>query len=155
MGMKEAARKASTVADLFFFIVPFSFFKEVATMTKKYSYKDWAVERFASRRDRSKKKRRHFVDVPPKLGRVSYPGRRHRADKEQKNHNHTGVHHLLVCHVDHPMRALWIVQTSGVEALAGQSVWHRMPYLQNAMTKDAYTIMQRHIHFSDNSARNL
>ena len=57
MGMKEAARKASTVADLFFFIVPFSFFKEVATMTKKYSYKDWAVERFASRRDRSKKKR--------------------------------------------------------------------------------------------------
>ena len=28
-----------------------------------------------------------------------------------------------------------------------------MPYLQNAMTKDAYTFMRRHIHFSDNSTR--
>ena len=69
LGMKEAARTASTFANLFLFIVPLSFFKQVAKRTKKYCYDDWVVERFAWKRDGQAKKMQHIVDAPSKLGK--------------------------------------------------------------------------------------
>ena len=73
--MTETARKASSLVDLFLFIVPLSFFQAVSKHTKKYCYQDWVVEKFAKRRDGSTKAVRHFVDVPKKIQGTPYPGR--------------------------------------------------------------------------------
>ena len=88
-GMAKTARTASSLVDLFLFIVPLTFFQAVAKHTKKYCYQDWVVEKFAKRRDSSTKAVRHFIDVPRNSHGTPYPGRRHRVDKERKKYKIT------------------------------------------------------------------
>ena len=75
--MLEIARTAKSLADIFMFMVPFSFFEQVSTWTEKYAYKDWVIEKVGRDRDGNPKTRRHFKDVPAKKGRRIYPGWRH------------------------------------------------------------------------------
>ena len=97
---------------------------------------------------------RHFVDVPRNIHGTPYPGRRHQADKEKKKFRITPGYifcwfAILILQGGHfgthkpPASKLWRESPYGL----------RIPYIQNAMTRDAYTFMRRFIHFSDNSRR--
>ena len=66
--MMQVMRDAQSLACIFLFIVPNTFFEQVATWTAKFSYKDWVVETFSTDRDGKQKKMRHFVEVPSKTG---------------------------------------------------------------------------------------
>ena len=61
--MQQVARTANSLADLFSFIVPLASFKEVDTLTHKYCYKDWVVEKYVNMKDGETKKMRHLIDV--------------------------------------------------------------------------------------------
>ena len=81
--IKEAARTATELSVLFFFIVPLGFFHHVSVSSDKYCYKDWVIEKIGKDRDGNRKKRRYFEDVSNdqdcKVG-----DKRHRGDKEKK-----------------------------------------------------------------------
>jgi hypothetical protein len=152
--MEETARTASTLADLLICIVPLTLFQAVAKYTKKYCYQDWVVEKFAKRRDGSTKEVWHFMDVPQNSHSTPYPGRRHRTDKERKKYKITTGYIIcwfavLILQGAHfstykpPAWKLWRESPYGI----------RFPYLQNAMTRDAFTFMRRFIHFWDSSKR--
>ena len=95
--MMQVIRYVKSLACISLFMVPLSFFEQVATWTKKFCYKDWVVEKFASNQDGNQKKRRHFVEVPAKTGRNITPGRRHRADKEKTIHCDSRIRFVLDC----------------------------------------------------------
>lgn len=153
-GMSETARKASLLTELFLFLLPLKFFETVAIQTKKYCYEDWVTEKFASTRDGGTKDVRHFVQVPRYKNGKPFPGRRHRGDKEKKRFKITAGYIIcwfaaLMLQGAHfgtykpPATKLWRESPYGI----------RFPYLQNAMTSDAYTFMRRFIHFSDSTKR--
>jgi hypothetical protein len=152
--MKATARNAASLADLFLFIVPMSFFNHVAKCTKKYCYDDWVVEKIGKTRDGEEKQTPHYVDVPGMLAGEPYPGRQHRADKEKKRYLITPG--FIICWF-----AILILQGGyfGTYKPPAWKLWRahpygiRMPFLQNAMTRDTYTFMRRCIHFCDNFAR--
>ena len=54
MGMKMAARTAVDLAALFFRIFPLLFWETIATLSNKFCYKDWVVEKFGKDRDGTK-----------------------------------------------------------------------------------------------------
>ena len=152
--MTLAARTADSLATLFMFIVPLSFFVQVAKWTEKYCYKDWVVESFGKKRDGETKKVRHFVDIPATLDHSTYPGRRHRADNEKKKFVISPGYiicwfAILILQGAHfgshkpPATYLWREQPYGIN----------IPYIQNTMTRDAYIFMRRYIHFCDNSKK--
>ena len=87
--MKEAVRKATALADLFLFIVPLSFFKQVAKYTKQYCYEDWVVQQHTKQRDGETKKMPHLIQILEKLAGRPYPGKRYRADTETKKYTIT------------------------------------------------------------------
>ena len=152
--MMQVMCDAKSLACIFLFMVPLSFFEQVSTWTKKFCYKDWVVEKFASDRDGNQKKRRHFVEVPAKTGRNITPGRRHRADKERKQYTVTAG--FVLCWV-----AMLILQGAhfGSDKRSAAKLWRAPPYglsisyLQNSMTRDAYVFMRQYIHFADNATR--
>jgi len=140
--MQEVIRSTDSLAAIFMFMVPLTFFTRVAQFTDKFCYKDWVIEKFGKDRDGDKKKRRHFVHVPAKQGRHTTPGRRHRADKEKKKYNITAG--FVICWV-----AALILQGAhfGADKRSAGKLWRAqpygisIPYLQNTMTRDAYIFM--------------
>jgi hypothetical protein len=152
--MQQVVRTADSLAAIFLFMVPISFFDKVAAYTTKFCYEDWVVEKFGTDRDGVQKKRRHFEQVPEKLGRRPYPGRRHRADKEHKKFNITSG--FVLCWI-----ACLILQGAhfGADKRSAGKLWRdqpyglSLPYLQNAMTRNSYVFMRQYIHFVDNSKR--
>ena len=72
--------------NIFLFIVPLSFFKQVAKYTKQYCYEDWVVQQHTKQRYGETKKIPHFVQILEKLVRRPYPGKRQRADTETKKY---------------------------------------------------------------------
>ena len=62
--MQEVVQSSDSLAAIFMFIVPLTFFARVAQFTEKFCYKDWVIEKFGKDRDGGQKKLRHFVDVP-------------------------------------------------------------------------------------------
>ena len=67
MGMKLAASTAVDLAALFFKILPLSFWETIVTLSNKFCYTDWVVEKFGKDRDGNCKKVRYFEDVRPDL----------------------------------------------------------------------------------------
>ena len=122
--MQEVIRSTDSLAAIFMFMVPLTFFTRVAQFTDKFCYKDWVIEKFGKDRDGDEKKRRHFVHVPAKQGRHTTPGRRHRADKEKKKiQYHRRVCYLLGCRAHSPGCTLWSRQTISWQVVAGSTVW--------------------------------
>ena len=73
--MRTAVKAAKTLADIFLFIVPLTFFVKVAFYTKKYCYDDWVEQKIGKDRDGHDKKKPYFVDCT-----ADTPGARHRED---------------------------------------------------------------------------
>ena len=152
--MMQVVRTADSLTSLFLFILPLSFFQEVAKLSNKYAYLDWVVEKWGKNRDGDTKKRSHFEDVPAKQGSKAYPGGRHRADKEKKKYKITPG--FVLCWI-----AILILQGAhfGQDKGNAGKMWRgaprgiSFPYIRNAMTRDAYVFMRQYIHFCDNSKR--
>ena len=83
MGMKLAARTAVDLAAIFFKILSLLLWETIATLSNKFCYKDWVVEKFGKDRDGNRKKVRYFEDVRPNLVQ-STRNKRHRGDKDKK-----------------------------------------------------------------------
>ena len=88
-GMADTAMKASSLAELFLFIVLLAFFKAMVKHTQKYCYQDWMNDKFTKRRDSTTKEVRHFVYVPRNSNGTPYPGWRHCTNKERKKYKIT------------------------------------------------------------------
>ena len=70
---------SADLAVLFFLIITLAFWEKVTAWTKKFSYKDWVVEKIGKDCDGQIKKVRYFEDVPPDLVRRT-TNKRHRVD---------------------------------------------------------------------------
>ena len=81
--IKQVARAAQNLATLFFFILPMSFFIQVAMLSDKYCYTDWVVEKFGKDRDGNRKKRRYFEDLTATQA-PRERDKRHRGDKDKE-----------------------------------------------------------------------
>lgn len=145
----QVIRAADSLAAVFQFMVPLTFWIQVAEWSNKYCYEDWVAERFGKDRDGNKKKRRHFVDVPSNV-----KDKRHCADKEKKKFKITPGY--ILCWI-----AVLILQGAHFGADKGNAarLWRAqpygvsIPYIRNTMTRDAYVFMRQYINFCDNSKR--
>ena len=145
--MQQCVRTCHNIADIFLFILPITFFAQVARWTNKYCYEDWVIEKYGNDRDGNQKKRRHFVECDCKT-----PGRRHRADKEKKRYIITPG--FVLCWF-----GILILQGAhfGADKRSASKLWRgppygvSIPYIRNTMTWDAYVFMRQYIHFCDNS----
>jgi hypothetical protein len=151
--IKEAARTATELSVLFFFMVPLAFFHHVSVSSDKYCYKDWVIEKIGKDRDGNRKKRRYFEDVwndqDPEVG-----DRRHRGDKEKKKFAITPG--FVICWVAHLIMqgALFGANKPATSRLYRKSPHGiNVPILRNVMTRDAFTFMRRFVHFCDNQTR--
>ncbi|KAL9183005.1 hypothetical protein ACHAXT_004792, partial [Thalassiosira profunda] len=140
--MVGVARSARNLSCLFLAMIPLSFWTKVATMTDKYCYKDWVVEKRGNDRDGNPKKTTYFSHVPAKTGGSNTPGRRHRADDKKKySRLRPGGGHF------------------GSDKRTARKMWRKPPhglkmaYVQNTMTRNAYEFMRRYIHFADNARK--
>ena len=148
--MRRVAADAVSLACIFLAILPWSFFRYVATRTQAYAYEDWVVEREQMDRDGNKKKKKVLVPVDYGNSTGPTPGRRHRADKLRKRYDITPS--FVLCWI-----AIVIIQGAMFGSFKGASrnLWRRAPYglqisyVRNAMTRDAYEFMRRYIHFSE------
>ena len=61
--IQAAAKRSESLACLFLFIVPLTFFAKVATFTNNYMYEHWVVAKEAFTVDGVKKKRSIYKDV--------------------------------------------------------------------------------------------
>ena len=125
-------------------------------MTQIYCYKDWVVEKFGQGRDGDRNRKKYFANVPPKNNGFNYPGRLHRADKEQRKFNITPGY--VICWI-----GILILQGAhfGSHTRAGSKLWRQgpygvdIPYIQNDMTGNAFYFMRQFIRFTDKSIRKV
>ena len=151
--MKQATRSSADFAVLFFLIIPFAFWEKVAAWTKKFSYKDWVVEKIGKDRDGQKKKVRYFEDVPPDLERRT-TNKRHRADKEKKRYTITPG--FVLCFIAHLLLqgAHFGDKKPSTKRLYRKGAYGtNIPVLRNVLTHNAFIFMRRYIHFCDNHKR--
>ena len=143
------AKKATSLAEIFLAIVPWSFFLKVAILTSKYCYEDWVVEKTAKNRDGIDKKKPYLSDCLRDT-----PGKRRRADNEAKKYDISAS--FILCWV-----AILIIQAGHFSSNkpASGNLWRKpphgisMPYVRNTMPRNAFEFMRRNIHFADNSRR--
>ena len=64
--MIDTAKKSTALSNIFFAIVPLSFFSYVAVQTDKYCYKDWVVETIGKDQDGNVKTKPVYADCPAK-----------------------------------------------------------------------------------------
>ena len=81
--IKIVARKANNLADMFFGLLPLSFFENVAKKTNKYAYEDGVLEKVPNDQDGNPKKKKVLVDHPLESDGKKTPGICHRADNEK------------------------------------------------------------------------
>jgi hypothetical protein len=62
--IKDVIPTATNLSAVFIGILPLTFFRKVAEMTEKYSYKDWVVEQRHKDEDGNEIGRGYSVDVP-------------------------------------------------------------------------------------------
>ena len=149
--IKNVARSASNLADMFFGLLPKSFFDGVAEQTNKYAYEDEVIEKIADDRDGGWKKRKVLVEAPKGNDGSSHPSARHRADNEKYKFKATAGY--VICWV-----AILILQGAlfGTFKPPSRTMWQQRPYgipipfVQNCMSGAAYEFMRRFIHFADN-----
>ena len=149
--IKNVARRANNLADMFFGLLEKSFFNHVAAQTNKYAYEDEVIERTADDRDGGSKKRKILVDAPKNADGTSHPSSRHRADNEKYKFKATAGY--VICWV-----AILILQGAlfGTFKPPSRTMWQQRPYgipipcVQNCMSGGAYEFMRRFIHFADN-----
>ena len=149
--IKGVARSANNLADMFFGLLPTSFFDSVAKQTNKYAYEDDVLEKIADDRDGGWKRRKILVDVPKNDDGTSHPSARHRADDEKYKFRATAG--FVICWV-----AILILQGAlfGTFKPPSRTMWQERPYgipipcVQNCMSGAAYEFMRRFIHFADN-----
>eukprot|EP00956_Cyclotella_meneghiniana_P022924 scaffold43919_cov42-Cyclotella_meneghiniana.AAC.1 len=152
--IKGVARRANNLADMFFGLLPVTFFGSVADQSNKYAYEDEVVEKIADDRDGGWKKRKVLVEAPKNADGSSHPSARHRADNEKYKFQITTG--FVICWV-----AILILQGAlfGTFKPPSRSMWMSRPYgipipcVQNCMSGAAYEFLQRFIHFADNSKR--
>ena len=152
--IQAAAKRAESLACLFLFIVPLTFFAKVATFTNNYMYEHWVVVKEAFTVDGVKKKRSIYKDVPALTNRRATPGRRHRGDTERVKFKATQG--FVLCWV-----GILILQGAhfGADKRSSRMLWRNpphgisIPYVRNSMSRDAYEFMRRSIKFCDNTKR--
>ena len=148
--INEARKNDASLVTLFLVILPITFFLNISKMTQLYCYEEWVVE--TERRDRDnnimKKKRLKICDR-------STPNSRHRTENEKKKYEITpgfimawmSILIIMGAHFGsskRDTRKLWKNSPYGLS----------IPYVQNAMPRNAFEFMRRYIHFADNSRRN-
>ena len=149
--IKNVARNAKNLADMFFGILPLTYFESVAALTNRYAYEDEVIENEADDRDGNTKKKKVLVDAPSQPDGSSHPSARHRADNEKYKFKATVG--FVVCWV-----AILILQGAmfGTFKPPSRSMWEErpyglpIPYVKNTMSGAAYEFMRRFIHFADN-----
>ena len=149
--MMDVARGSNSLADLFLLIFTINLFGYIAEMTENYAYKEWVTE--TERRDRDGKptKKKFFVPFHRRSKRESLPaGARHRADNARTKYTITpyfimawvAIAIISGAHFGDRRnhRKVWMNAPYGIS----------IPYIQNAMPRDAFEFMRRYIHFTDN-----
>jgi len=112
------------------------------------------VEKVAKDRDGNEKKKKILVDCPAKTNGSNTPGRRHHCDKEKVKYKHTPGYIIVF---------LGILILNGAHFGStrrdARKMWRRaphgisLPYVRNAMSRNAFEFMRRNIHFADNATQ--
>ena len=139
--MQQAARQATCLATLLFFIIPLAFFQQVAAWSHKYCYVDWVEPKLGHDRDGNRKKRRYLKPVPPlKRGQRRDKRHRHRGDKERKKFKITPG--FVMCWVATLIYqgAIFGSNKPGARTMYATGAYGvNIPILRNAMTRNAFT----------------
>jgi hypothetical protein len=146
----EIARRAPSLAEVFFGILPISFFQYVSKMTDKYCYKDWVVEKEQVDSDGNVKKKKMLKPCT-----ADTPGARHRVDCESRYSYKITPGFILAWF------GLLILQGAhfGSDKRSAKKMWRSppegfsLPYVRNSMTSTAYEFMRAYVHFCDNDKR--
>ena len=149
--VKNVARSASNLADMFLGLLAKSFFDSVADQTNNYAYEDDVIEKIPGDRDGSWRKRKVLVEAPKNADGTSHPSSRHCAGNEKYKFKATAGY--AICWV-----AILILQGTlfGTFKPPSRTMWQHRPYgipipfVQNCMSGAAYEFMHRFIHFADN-----
>jgi hypothetical protein len=138
-------RSATDLSAVFFGILSLSFFSKVAEMTDKHTHKDWVALRRCKDEHGNEIGRPYYVDVPE-----GTEGAWHRVKRRQFTMTpgffivFLGILMLQGAHFGSNKRSsrkLWQTSPYGLS----------IPYVQNAMTRNAYEFMHQYIYFTDNS----
>ena len=135
--MKEIIRTATSLAPVFLFVMPWSFWNTVAKRSHAYAYENYVVPVPTEAGKRPKLKQ----------CRKSTPGHRHRADNEKNKFTFCASYVLvwiavLILMGAHygsykpPSRAFWARPPYGISH----------PYIQNALTGNSFEFMRRYFH---------
>ena len=149
--IKSVARKATNLADMFFGLLPLSFFENVTKKTNKYAYEDGVLEKVHDDQDSNPKKKKVLVDHPLETDGKKTPGIRHRADNKKYKFQATAG--FVTCWV-----AILIIQGAlfGSFKPPSRTMWEQQPYglsipfVANTMSGAAYEFMCHFTHFADN-----
>ncbi|KAL3757005.1 hypothetical protein ACHAWU_003889 [Discostella pseudostelligera] len=141
------ARAATSLSDIFFAIVPMTFFDTIARLTTKYCYKDWVVEKCGRDLNGNVKKRKYLVNC-----HEATEGARNRGDSQTQKFTITPG--FIIAWIG-------ILILNGAHSGAGQRTsrkyWRSpphglaLPYVMNTMSRNAFEFLRHYIHFADNS----
>ena len=147
----DIVRSAKGLANIFFAILPLTFFERVAQLTTKYCYDDWVVQRRKKDSDGNEMKQFYYVQVSPLSDGAPTPNRRHRADNKRVRYSITTGFTITWIEI-------LILQGAhfGSDKRTSHKMWQKtpyglsLPYVRNSMSRDAYEFLRRNLHFADN-----
>ena len=135
--MKETIRVATSLAPVFLFLMPWSFWKKVAKRSHIYAYEDYVVPVLTEggKRPKLKQCRRKEDD------------KRHRADNEKQKFTFSADYVLVWISV-----LILLGGHYGSSKPPSMTFWARPPYgishpyIQNALTGQSFEFMRRYFH---------
>jgi hypothetical protein len=143
------ARTATSLHELFTFVLPIAYFENIAKSTNSYCYEEYVCEQKHRDRDGCLKKKTVLVQCKRETN-----GSRFQVTSKKKRNITAGYimawHGINLIFGGHfgsnkgDTRKFWRNPPHGIV----------LPYVRNSMTKDSYEFLRRYIHFADNSMQN-
>ena len=146
----DVAKKAKSLADIFFAVIPFTVFVKVSKYTVGCLYNHHVAEKTGKDHNENDKGKTYFLDVPPSEV-SSIPNIQHRTDNRKKKYASTSSHIILFFTI--------FVGTNehfGTTKRDTCKIWRKspyglnLPYIRNAITRDDFKFIRRRSKFSDN-----
>jgi hypothetical protein len=144
-GPSPPTTSCQTLLDLWYFFVTIAALDAWAQTTEKYAVGDWVQPKAYPGR-----KRPSLMPVKPQ-DEEGWANRRHRFKPDTKNHWRSVTRHSLMVFFG------ILLATSAMGVRNVEQVWTveggtDVPWIRNAMTRDAFVNIRRHLHFVDNDA---